>query len=185
MMIARQSDGMAKAHHQKTAAIVTRAPLGSLTISAVGASFSLLVFAKPPRQTCLLRPRRPPRTPGNSSPHAVAASQQLRLLLRSRPAPSPRRRSSGFSSAPPRLGLRRVPFISSRPGAHLCTLPAAADGSQHSLTPRCPRFRLVVDQRVHHPALSVSCASRDGRLVPRCAAVVAVSTPSRASQSLA
>ena len=151
----------------------------------------MFVFAKPSRQTCFLRPRRPrrpPCAPGNSPPHAAAASQQLRLLLRSRLAPSPLRRSSGFPSAPPRLGLRlRVPVISSRPGARHCTLPPAADGSQHSFTP-CLRYRLVVNQRVEHPALSVSCApcaSRDGRLVPRCEATAAVSAPpSRAGESL-
>ena len=53
--------------------------LGGLTISVVGASFSSFVVAKPPRQTCFLRPRGPPRAPGNSPPHAVVASQQLWL----------------------------------------------------------------------------------------------------------
>ena len=78
--------------------------LGGLTISVVGASFSSFVVAKPPRQTCFLRPRGPPRAPGNSPPHTVVASQQLRLSHRFHPEPSPLRRSSGFPPpTPPRL----------------------------------------------------------------------------------
>ena len=78
--------------------------LGSLTVSVVGASFSSFVVAKPPRQTCFLRPRGPPRAPGNSPPHTVVASQQLRLSHRFHPEPSPLRRSSGSPPpTPPRL----------------------------------------------------------------------------------
>jgi hypothetical protein len=47
----------------------------------------------------------------------------------------------------------------------------------------CPRCRLVVDQRVQHPALFVDYASRTGRHVPRCAAVATISAPSKAGQS--
>ena len=115
-------------------------------------------------------------------PRAVAAQYhtvQLRLLLRSRHAPSPRHCSSGFSSTPPRLGLRRVPVISIDRGARLCTLPAAADGSRHSHYP-CPRRRHIGIRRVQHPALSVSCASRGGRRAPHSAVAAAVSAPSRA-----
>ena len=173
--------------------------LGGLTISVVGASFSSFVVAKPPRQTCFLRPRGPPRAPGNSPPHTVVASQQLRLSHRFHPEPSPLRRSSGSPPpTPPRLKTPGRSVVG--PGTLLPALSLAAAhqpasplcptiGAQSSLRVHviwwllCPRCRLVVDQRVQHPALFVSYASRDGQHVPRCAAAAAVVAQSRAGQS--
>ena len=180
--------------------------LGSLTISAVGASFSSFVVAKPPRQTCFLRPRGPPRAPGNSPPHTVVASQQLRLSHRFHPEPSPLRRSSG--SPPPYSTTSRdsrpICCGSGHSPASLVACRSDASWHLHSVPPSvpkhapcvntpyalhviwwllCPRCRLVVDQRVQHPALFVSYASRDGQHVPRCAAAAAVFAQSRAGQS--
>jgi hypothetical protein len=109
-----------------------------------------------PSQLRLLLRFRPTPTPRGISPSQLQnllrsslapllrgiAPSQLRLLLHSRPTPSPPRRSSGFSTTPPRLGLWRFLAISSSPGVRFCTLPAAADGSQHSLS-TCPRRRHV------------------------------------------
>jgi hypothetical protein len=175
--------------------------LGGLTISVVGASFSSFVVAKPPRQTCFLRPRGPPRAPGNSPPHTVVASQQLRLSHRFHPEPSPLRRSSGSPPppTPPRLETPGRSVVG--PGTLLPALslaaatPAGISTLSHHQCPStlrvhviwwllCPRCRLVVDQRVQHPALFVSYASRDGQHVPRCAAAAAaVVAQSRAGQS--
>jgi hypothetical protein len=92
-------------------------------------------------------------------PHAVATSASF-SSSRSRSTPSLLSHIPGFYSALPRLGLKRIPVISYRPRARLCTLPVGI-------------------QRVQHPTIYVSCASHDGRCVPHNAAAAAVSAPSR------
>jgi hypothetical protein len=72
-------------------------------------------------------------------PHAVTSRRSTFVVPASPPrAPTPRHRYSGFSSAPPRLGLRCALAISCRPGAQLCTVPAVADGNHHSPLPMPP-----------------------------------------------
>jgi hypothetical protein len=172
--------------------------LGSLTIS-VGASFSSFVVAKPSRQTCFLRPRVCRARQGTA--HLTPS------LLRSNygfpTASTPSRRRSVAAPAPP---LPTPPRLETPgrsvvgPGTLLpalslaAAMPAGISTLSHHRCPSsllvhviwwllCPRCRFVVDQRVQHPALFVSYASRDGQHVPRCAAAAAVSAQSKAGQS--
>jgi hypothetical protein len=170
--------------------------LGGLTISVVGASFSSFVVAKPPRQTCFLRPRGPPRAPGNSPPHTVVASQQLRLSHRFHPEPSPLRRSSG--SPPPYSSTskdsRPICCGSGHSPASLVACRSDASWHLHSVPPSVPKHAPCARHLValvpplspcRRPASPASCALRQLRQPRRttCPPLRSSSSRCRAIQS--